>query len=220
MLEQLKEKVFIANQDLLDVTPYPFSWVSVSVIDREKGLVIFMPDGGAVTEDDMAVVDLDGNVLEGKEPPVCDTAVHLALYRHFPKIGSICHPYSRWAFIFAQLELSIPMLGMVHADTFRGDIPATYVLPAEILADPGNTKIADAIADIYRICEKTPEEVPAVLVACHGAYTFGADARSAVANANVLDETAFLAYHTMQMDPGIRPMQFSQGCDYKLRRHY
>lgn len=214
MLEQLKEKVYIANQDLLDMTAYPFSWVSVSAIDRESGLVVLMPDGGAVTEEDMAVVDLQGRVLEGKEPPVVDTAVHLALYRHFPEINSIAHPYSRWATTFAQLDLSIPTLGTVHADTFRGDIPTTYILPCEVLANPGDTRIAEAIADIYRICELTPVEVPAVLVSCHGAYTFGEDARTAVINASILDETAFLAYHTMQMDPGIRPMQLGS----KLRR--
>lgn len=207
MLEQLKEKVYIANQDLLDISAYPFSWVSVSAIDREKGMVVMMPDGGAVTEEDMAVVDLTGKVLEGKEPPVLDTAVHLALYQAFPEIGSVAHPYSRWATIFAQLDLSIPTLGTVHADTFRADIPTTYILPPEVLSNPGDTRIADAIVDIYRISELTPGQVPAVLVSCQGAYTFGEDARTAVLNASILDETAFLAYHTLQMDPGIRPMQ-------------
>lgn len=215
MLEQLKEKVYIANQDLMDMASFPFSWISVSAIDRERGLVVLMPDGGAVTEEDMAVLDMNGHVLEGKEPPVCDTAIHLALYRLFPEIGSVARPYSRWASVFAQLELSIPTLGTLHADTFHGDIPATYVLPAEVLADPSNVQIADAIAEIYRICETTPSEVPAVLVSCLGAYTFGADAREAVCNAAILEETAFLAYHTLQMDPGIRPMQYAAK---KLRR--
>lgn len=214
MLEQLKEKVYIANQDLMDMASHPFSWVSVSAIDRENGLVVLMPDGGAVMEEDMAVVDLNGNVLEGKEPPVRDTAVHLALYQIFPEIGSVAHPYSRWATIFSQLELSIPTLGTLHADTFHGDIPATYVLPSEVLADPGHIQIADAIRDIYHICEKSPMDVPAVLVSCHGAYTFGMDAREAVCNAAILDEAAFLAYHTLQLDPGIRPMQYAG----KLRR--
>lgn len=206
MLEQLKEKVYIANQDLLEISAFPFSWISVSAIDRERGMVVMMPDGGAVTEEDMAVVDLSGRVVEGKEPPVLDTAVHLALYQKFPEIGGICHPYSRWATVFAQLELSIPTLGTVHANTFHADIPSTYILPPQVLENPGAPEIAEAIADIYEICEITPMEVPAVLVSCHGAYTFGEDARDAVSNASILDEAAFLAYHTMQMDPGIRPM--------------
>lgn len=206
MLDQLKEKVFIANQDLMEMAVYPFSWVSVSAIDREKGLVVMMPDGGALSEEDMAVVDLNGHVLEGKEPPVTDTAVHLALYKYFPKVGSVAHPYSRWATIFAQLALNIPTLGTVHAETFRGDIPTTHSLSAEVLTNSGDLRIADAIADAYVTAKVTPMDVPAILVTSHGAYTFGEDARTAVLHANMLDETAFLAYHTLQMDPGIRPL--------------
>lgn len=207
MLEHLKEKVYIANQDLVDMAVYPFPWVSVSAIDREKGLVVMMPDGGALCEEDMAVVDLNGNVLDGREPPVEDTAVHLALYRCFPEIGSVAHPYSRWATIFAQLALNIPTLGSIHADTFHGDIPTTRMPSAESLTDSGDIRIADAIADAYMTAGCSPKEIPAVLVSCHGAYAFGEDARTAVLNASMLDETAFLAYHTLQMDPGIRPMQ-------------
>lgn len=207
MLEQLKEKVFIANQDLMDLCSYPFSWASVSAIDRERGLVVMIPDGGAVTEEDMAVVDLQGNVIEGKEPPVCDTAVHLKLYEMFPQIGAVAHPYSRWATVFAQLDLSIPTFGTIHAANFRGDILTTDRLPEEALTDPADVRIAQAIGEVYRQTESSPMERPAVLVHCHGAYTFGEDARSAVCNAAILDEVAFLAYHTMQLDPGIRPMQ-------------
>ena len=208
MLEQLKERVFIANQDLMELAAYPFSWVSVSAIDRESGLVVMMPDGGAVTEEDMAVVDLNGQVLEGKEPPVKDTAVHLALYARYPQIGSVAHPYSRWASVFAQLGLNIPTLGTIHAEVFRKDIPSTRPLPSYILADPGHHDIAESIMDAYRSIQSTPVEVPAVLLSCHGAYTFGEDARTAVCNAAILDEAAFLAYHALQIDPGIRSMQF------------
>ena len=183
MLEHLKEKVYIANQDLMDLAVYPFSWVSVSAIDREKGLVVMMPDGGALSEEDMAVLDLNGNVLDGKEPPVEDTAIHLALYRYFPEIGSIAHPYSRWATVFAQLALNIPTLGTIHANTFHGDIPTTHVLPSEALSNAGDIRIADAIADAYITAGSSPKGVPAVLVTHHGAYTFGEDARTAVISA-------------------------------------
>ena len=209
MLEHLKEKVYIANQDLMELAAYPFPWVSVSAIDRERGLVVMMPDGGAVTEEDMAVVDLTGRVLEGKEPPVQDTAVHLALYREFPEIGSVAHPYVRWTTVFAQLGLNIPTLGTVHADTFRGDIPSTRIVSGEVPEGSANSQIAQAIVRCYREHELSPAQMPAVLVTCHGAYTFGCDARTAVLNAAILEETAFLAYHTLQLDPGIRPMQFA-----------
>ena len=207
MLEQLKEKVFIANQDMLENTVCLFPWVSVSAIDREHGLVVMMPDGGAVTEEDMAVVDLTGKVVEGKEPPVCDTAVHLKLYEAFPEIGAIAHPYSRWATVFAQLDLGVPVFGTIHAASFGGHIPSTERLPEEALTNPGDVRIAAAVEESFRQLGRSPLECPAVLVNCHGAYTFGEDARNAVGNAMILDEVTFLAYHTMQLDPGIRPMQ-------------
>ncbi len=206
MLEALKEKVYYANQDLLEQSGCDFSWISVSAIDRNQGLVILMPEGGALEPEDMAVMDLEGRLMEGREPPVCDTEVHLQLYRDFPEIGSIAHPYSRWATIFAQLDMSIPTLGTIHARTFAADIPAAEQLPDQDFRDLGCTKVAQAVRETFERTGCSPLEVPAVLVACQGAYTFGSDARSAVYHAQVLNEAAFLAYHTMQLDPGIRSL--------------
>lgn len=208
MLEALKNKVYNANQDLLDQSGCEFSWVSVSAVDRERGLVVLMPEGGALEPEDLALLDLEGNLIEGREPPVCDTAVHLQLYRNFPEIGSVAHPYSRWATVFAQLEMSIPTLGTIHARSFGADIPTAKLDAEDELCAPGCTKVACAIQEVYRKLALSPLEVPAVLVSCQGAYTFGRDARSAVNNAATLNEAAFLAYHTMQLDPGIRSLGY------------
>lgn len=206
MLESLKYKVYNANQELLYLFGSQFSWISVSAIDREAGYVVLMPDGGALDPEDMALLDLEGNLVEGKEPPVCDTAVHLQLYRDFPEIGSIAHPYSRWATIFAQLDMGIPTLGTIHSGTFAADIPTARLQPEQELCGPGNPAIATAIADTFRNSGLSPLDVPAVLISSQGAYTFGRNVCSAVSHAEILDEAAFLAYHTMQMDPGIRSM--------------
>ncbi len=207
MMEALKEKVYYANQDLLEQSGCEFSWISVSAIDRSRNLVVLMPEGGALEPEDMAVMDLEGRLIEGREPPVCDTQVHLQLYRDFPEIGSIAHPYSRWATIFAQLDMSIPTLGTIHGRTFSADIPTAPQLPDQDFRDLGCGKIAQSIRAAYERIGSRPLDVPAVLVACQGAYTFGADARSAVNHAQVLDEAAFLAYHTIQLDPGIRSLR-------------
>lgn len=204
MLEALKNKVYNANEELQELFGCHFSWITVSAIDREAGLAVLMPDGGALCPEDMAVVDLEGRLLEGKEPPVCDTAVHLRLYQAFPEVGSIAHPYSRWATIFAQLDMAIPTLGTIHSGTFAADIPVARMQPGEELCAPGNPGIADAIIDTYHRNGLTPGEIPAVLVSCQGAYTFGRNVCCAVSHAQTLDEAALLAYHTMQMDPGIR----------------
>ena len=206
MLEALKNKVYNANQDLLNLFGGQFSWISVSAIDREAGMVVLMPEGGALEAKDLAVLDLQGNQLEGEEAPVCDAQVHLLLYRAFPEIGSIAHPYSRWATVFAQLEMGIPTLGTIHAGTFAGDIPVARLQPEEELCAPGNPAVARAITAVFHNSKLSPKDVPAVLVSCQGAYTFGHDVYSAVSHAETLDEAALLAYHTMQMDPGIRSM--------------
>ena len=211
MLEALKNKVYNANEELQNLFGNQFSWISVSAIDRESGYTVLMPDGGALDPKDMSVVDSEGRLVEGKEPPVCDTAVHLSLYREFPEIGSIAHPYSRWATIFAQLDMAIPTLGTVHSGTFAGDIPVARLKPGEELCAPGDPAIADAIIDTYKRIGLTPREVPAVLVSCQGAYVFGRHVCGAVSHAEILNEAAFLAYHTMQMDPGIRSVGRRKG---------
>lgn len=215
MLESLKNKVYNANQDLLALSGWEFSWVTVSAIDREKGLVILMPEGGALEPEDMAVMDLEGRLVEGREPPVCDAAVHLQLYRNFPEIGSVAHPYSRWATVFAQLEMAIPTLGTIHSRSFAADIPAAKLPPEEALCGPGCTKVACAIEEVYGKLKLSPLAVPAVLVSCQGAYTFGRDARDAVDHAATLNEAAFLAYHTMQMDPGIRSLGYRRRAEQR-----
>ena len=142
MLEALKNKVYNANQDLLEQSGCEFSWISVSARDRESGFVILMPEGGALEPEDMAVLDLEGRLVEGKEPPVCDTEVHLQLYRIFPEIGSVAHPYSRWATVFAQLEMAIPTLGTIHSRTFAADIPAAKLEAEDVLCDADCAKVA------------------------------------------------------------------------------
>lgn len=206
MLEALKNKVYNANEEFQDRFGSQFSWIGVSAIDRKSGHVVLMPDGGALDPECLSVVDLNGKLVEGCEPPVCDTAVHLALYRAFPEVGSIAHPYSRWATVFAQLDMAIPTLGTVHSGTFAADIPVARLQPGKELCAPGDPAIADAIVETYQKLCQTPGDIPAILVSCQGAYTFGKSVCHAVSHAETLDEAALLAYLTMQMDPGIRSM--------------
>ena len=206
MLEALKNKVYNANEDLRNRFGCQFSWISVSAIDRQSGYVVVVSEDGALTPEYLSVVDLDGKLVEGCEMPVCDTAVHLALYRAFPEVTSIAHPYSRWATVFAQLDMAIPTIGTIHSGTFAADIPVARLQPGKELCAPGDPAIADAIIDTYHKAGLNPGDVPAVLVSCQGAYTFGSHVCHAVSHADTLDEAALLAYHTMQMDPGIRSM--------------
>lgn len=131
MHEQLKEEVFKANLDLVKLELVIFTWGNVSAIDREKGLVVIKPSGVSYDDmkaSDMVVVDLDGNVVEGKLKPLSDTPTHLVLYKAFREIGGVVHTHSAWATSWAQAGLSIPALGTTHADYFYGDIPCTRKL--------------------------------------------------------------------------------------------
>ena len=128
MLEQLKQEVLEANLSLPKYNLVTFTWGNVSGIDREKGLVVIKPSGveyDVMTADDMVVVDLDGNVIEGRLNPSSDTPTHLELYKAFPKLGGIIHTHSPWATSWAQAGRSIPAYGTTHADYFYGAIPCT-----------------------------------------------------------------------------------------------
>ena len=129
MLEELKEKVFRANLDLVKHNLVIFTWGNVSGIDREKGLVVIKPSGvdyDTMKASDMVVVDLEtGKVVEGNLNPSSDTPTHLVLYRTFPEIGGVVHTHSTYATAWAQAGMDIPNIGTTHADYFHDNIPCT-----------------------------------------------------------------------------------------------
>lgn len=201
MLESLKREVWQANLLLPQHHLVTFTWGNVSAVDRTRGLVVIKPGGVAydtMQPDDMVVVDLaSGAVVEGRYKPSSDTPTHLVLYRAFPQIGGVVHTHSRWATVFAQAMRGIPPLGTTHADDFYGEIPCTRVMTdAEIAADY-EARTGDVIVERFRSLD--PMTMPAVLVAGHGPFTWGMDAAEAVHNAVVLEEAAFMAWHTMQL---------------------
>ena len=201
MLEALKREVWQANLLLPQHHLVTFTWGNVSAVDRGRGLVVIKPGGVAydtMQPEDMVVVDLEsGSVVEGRYKPSSDTPTHLVLYRAFESVGGVVHTHSRWATVFAQAMQAIPALGTTHADDFYGEIPCTRMMTdAEIAADY-EAKTGDVIVERFRSLD--PETMRAVLVACHGPFTWGADAGEAVHNAVVLEEAAFMAWHTMQL---------------------
>lgn len=201
MLEELKQCVYEQNLALVKHGLVIFTWGNVSGIDREKGLVVIKPSGVSydeMTAKDMVVVDLDGNVIEGKYRPSSDTPTHLALYKQHKEIGGIVHTHSTYATAFAQACRSIPAYGTTHADYFYGDIPCARGLNVEEMEHyEKNTGVV--INEAFE--DKDVVAIPACLVAHHGVFAWGKDASQAVYHATVVEEVAKMAQLTESLAP-------------------
>lgn len=196
MFEQLKERVLHANLSLPKYGLVTFTWGNVSEIDRKNHVIAIKPSGveyADMTVDDIVIVDLNGNIVDGKLNPSSDTKTHIELYKAFPLIGGIVHTHSRNATIWAQAGLDIPALGTTHADYFYGDIPCTRQLtPQEIEADyEKNTGLV--ISEELTKRNIDPQAVPAAIICGHAPFSWGKNAHDAVHNAVVLEEIAAMA---------------------------
>ncbi len=220
MLEQLKQKVLEANLALVKHNLVTFTWGNVSGIDSEKNLVVIKPSGveyDTMTADDMVVIDFDGNIVEGKWKPSSDTPTHLVLYKSFPHIGGIVHTHSRWATSWAQSGRGIPAYGTTHGDYFYGEIPCTRKMTSKEIAGEYEFETGNVITETFK--DKSAEEIPAVLVNSHGPFAWGCNPYDAVHNAVVLEELAFMAFHTEVLYPKIQVMQQELLDKHYLRKH-
>ncbi len=221
MLEKLKEIVWKANLELPKHGLVTFTWGNVSGVDREQGLMVIKPSGieyDSMGPEDMVVVSLaTGEVVEGKWKPSSDSPTHVALYNAFPNIGGVVHTHSRWATSFAQAGKGIVPYGTTHADYFYGEIPCTrYMSPAEIGGEY-EKETGNVIIETFR--SLSPDDIPAVLVRSHGPFAWGTDPMNAVHNAVVLEELAFMAFHSAALEPNIQPMQGELLDKHYLRKH-
>lgn len=205
MLEELKQLVYEANMELPARGLITYTWGNVSGIDREKGLFVIKPSGvdyENLHPEDMVVMDLNGNKVEGELKPSSDTPTHLELYKAFPEIGGVVHTHSPWAASWAQAGRSIPCYGTTHADYFYGEIPCARSLTPEEIETGYETNTGKVIIETFT--EKNPSYVPGVLCANHGPFTWGKDAKEAVHNAVVLEEVAKMACRTEILRPGVQ----------------
>jgi len=222
MLEELKKKVFEANLRLVEYNLVVLTWGNVSAIERESGLVVIKPSGvpySTMKAEDMVVMDLNGNKVEGSLNPSSDTPTHLELYRQFKDIGGIVHTHSPWACSWAQAGRDIPAYGTTHADFAFGGIPCTRGLTADEVNGEYELNTGKVIVEEFKKRGLSPDECPAVLVHRHGPFTWGGNEAKAVENALILEEVAKMAYRTESVaafsdssDIGIE--------DYLLNKHY
>jgi L-ribulose-5-phosphate 4-epimerase len=218
MLEKLKKEVLAANLELPRLNLVDFTWGNVSGRDPETGAIVIKPSGvpyETMKAGDMVVVDADGKVIEGALRPSSDLPTHIELYRYFSSIGGIVHTHSAWATVWAQACRGIPALGTTHADYFYGEIPCTRTLSEAQTAGQYEAETGLAIVARFREGSINPGNMPGVLVAHHGPFAWGADARAAVHNAAVLELVARMAMLSLQIDAALPPMP-----QHLLDRHF
>lgn len=206
MLEDLKKKVLEANLMLPEYGLVTFTWGNVSEIDREAGLIAIKPSGVSyktMTADDIVILDLEGNVVEGRLRPSSDAPTHVVLYKAFPTVGGIVHTHSPWATSWAQACKSIPCYGTTHADYFYGPIPCARPLTDDEINTAYEKNTGLVISETFE--GKDPLAVPAVLCSNHGPFAWGKDAFEAVHNAVVVEEVAKMAARALAINPDTRP---------------
>ena len=204
MLEALKEKVFQANLDLVKHGLVIFTWGNVSAIDHDSGLVVIKPSGveyDVMKAEDMVVVDLNGNIVEGNLNPSSDTPTHLVLYKAFPEIGGIVHTHSTYATAWAQAGLDIPNIGTTHADYFYKAIPCTADMTEKEVMNNYEQETGNVI--VNRFNGMNPVHTPGVLVKNHGPFAWGKDAHEAVHNAVVMEQVAKMASIAYSANPNL-----------------
>ena len=222
MLEQLKKEVYEANMLLPRYGLVTFTWGNVSGIDWENGLFVIKPSGveyEKLTPEDMVVVDLEGNKVEGRYDPSSDTPTHTELYNRFPQIGGIVHTHSAWATSWAQAGRDIPCYGTTHADYFYGAIPCVRNLTKEEIAEAYEKNTGVVIADEFERQKIDHTAVPAVLCRNHGVFAWGKDAAEAVHNAVVTEEVAKMAARSEFLNPDIKPAPQELQDKHYYRKH-
>lgn len=222
MLAELKRQVYEANMDLPRYGLVTFTWGNVSGIDRESGLFVIKPSGvdyDKLTPEDMVVIDLEGNRVEGALNPSSDTPTHVQLYKAFPQIGGIVHTHSSYAVSWAQAGRDIPCYGTTHADYIYGEIPCLRSLTAEEIGEAYEANTGRMIVSEFRRMGKDPLAVPAALCKNHGPFAWGKTPREAVHNAVVLEEVAKMAYRAEIINPRIQPAPQALQDKHYFRKH-
>lgn len=221
MLEELKSDVLEANLQLKKYQLAVLTWGNVSAVDRNREFIVIKPSGVSyetMSADDMAVLDFDGNIVEGRLKPSSDTSTHLELYKSFPEINAVVHTHSKWAVSWAQAGRDIPIYGTTHADFSNSAVPCARGLSKEETETDYELNTGRVIVECFNKSKIKPDECPAVLIHRHGPFCWGKDCFKAVENALILEQIAEMAWHTEEISDYAGKKAGIE--DYLLKKHY
>lgn len=221
MLEKLKESVYEANMMLPRNGLVVLTWGNVSGYDQETGLIVIKPSGieyEKLSPNDMVVVDLKGNKIEGKYNPSSDTATHIEIYKAF-EVGGVVHTHSSYATSWAQAGRNIPCYGTTHADDFYGDIPCVKCLKDIEINNNYEKNTGLLIVKEFERLHLDAKKTPAVLCKNHGSFVWGKKVSDAVCNAIVLEQIAKMAYHTEMLNPKVETLSKPLMDKHYYRKH-
>lgn len=222
MLDELKKEVYKANMLLKESGLVILTWGNASAIDRETGLIVIKPSGVEYDElspNNLVVINMNGDVVEGDLKPSSDTKTHIELYKHFNSIGGIVHTHSRYATSWAQAGKEIPPFGTTHADTFYGNIPCTRPMSYEEIEGSYEKETGRVIVELFRNNNIDENNMGAVLVKSHGPFTWGQSVAEAVENAIILEETAKMAFNTELLNHNQEPIESVLLNKHFFRKH-
>jgi L-ribulose-5-phosphate 4-epimerase len=218
--KELKERVWRCNKELPRLGLAIHTFGNVSGIDRTKGLVAIKPSGVLyenLSIDDIVVVDLENNVVEGRLRPSSDTRTHTHLYRHFAEIGGIVHTHSTYAVAWAQAMKAIPILGTTHADLLPTDVPCTELMNDGMIKGDYEEETGALIVNAF--ASLSCMDIPMVLVAGHGPFCWGDSPENALYHGQMLEELATTAFLTTQINPSIPRLKKSLVEKHFRRKH-
>lgn len=222
MLEELKEIVYEANMELPKRGLITYTWGNVSGFDKESGYFVIKPSGidyNSMMPEDMVVMNLNGEKVEGKYKPSSDTPTHIELYKKYPDIGGIVHTHSSFATSWAQAGRDIPLYGTTHADYFYGEIPCVRSLTHDEINNEYEKNTGLAIIETLGKKGMNPLYTPGILCTNHGAFTWGKEPLEAVHNSVVLEEVAKMAYYTESINSNVKPAPKDIANKHFFRKH-
>ncbi len=216
--QQLKEECYEANMELPKLGLVLYTFGNVSAVDRDRGVFAIKPSGvpyEALKAEDIVIVDMDNNIVEGNMRPSSDTRTHSFLYRVWPEVGGICHTHSTYSVSWAQAQRDIPIMGTTHADYLTVDIPCAPPMSDDLISGDYEHNTGQQIIDCFKTRQLDYKEVEMVLIGNHGPFTWGKDASTAVFNSRLLEELAKMALYTLSINPEAPRLK-----DALINKHY